>query len=610
MERVGHVARLYQLVHRRRADADGLAAYVRALREGRPLAALAADFLNADEFTGRVAAGDETAEIWRNAGQPDGLPAATGCLAEDLAHLVTCEAVIARLPLVPMFYPDGVPLSDAAGYRLWLAQRRPMPPAGSRRVTFVMAVTREVPRAHVVAAVASVLGQHGTAELVVVCRHLVPRWLRAMLHGKRGVTLHATLPWCRTADMVERGVALASGECVAVIGADTVLDPSAAAYLAASQADIVLADDDLLGTEGRHSPRFGSAWDPDRVREAGTTGLVAMRTGLARQVGAENRLLRAAALTEPARIAHLPEVLLSRRGSEAAVRPARIIYALPNPPPRLSVIIPTRDRADLLRACTAGLLHRTDYPDLELVIVDNGSAQPEAVRLLSELDADRRVRVLAQPGPFNWSALNNAGVAAMQGEVAVLLNNDIEVIEPGWLREMAAQAIRPEVGAVGAKLLYPDGRVQHAGVVLGPHGRGTHVWRFSAAEAPGYLDQLRVLRRVTAVTGACLAIRRVTYQQAGGCDEALPVTWNDVDLCLRVRRLGLQVVWTPYARLIHREQASRGSDDTPERQASFRAAEAIMRTRWGDALDRDPFWSPHLRPAEGPDEIEPRLAID
>jgi GT2 family glycosyltransferase len=257
-----------------------------------------------------------------------------------------------------------------------------------------------------------------------------------------------------------------------------------------------------------------------------------------------------------------------------------------------------------------GLMQRTDYAALELLIVDNGSTEPAALRLLDDLAHDGRVRVLARPGPFNWSALNNAGVAAMRGEVALLLNNDIEVIEPGWLQELVAHAIRPEVGAVGAKLLYPDGRVQHAGVALGPDGRGTHVWRFSPAEAPGYLDQLRVVRQVSAVTGACLAVRRAIYQQAGGCDEALPITWNDVDLCLRVKALGLQVVWTPHARLLHREQATRGTDDKPERQALFRQAQDVMRARWGEAIDKDPFWSSNLRPGEGPDEIEPRLAID
>ena len=209
------------------------------------------------------------------------------------------------------------------------------------------------------------------------------------------------------------------------------------------------------------------------------------------------------------------------------------------------------------------------------------------------------MRVLPQPGPFNWSALNNAGVDFMQGQVVVLLNNDTDVLEPGWLRELVSQAMRPEVGVVGAKLLYGDGRVQHAGVVLGPTGRSGHMWRYMPGDARGYLDQLVATRRVTAMTGACLAMRRDIYLAAGGCDaEGLPITWNDVDLCLRIRALGLQAIWTPYARMLHLEQATRGTDDTPENHIRFLREQAWMRARWGDAIDHDPFWSPNLLPSE------------
>ena len=188
----------------------------------------------------------------------------------------------------------------------------------------------------------------------------------------------------------------------------------------------------------------------------------------------------------------------------------------------------------------------------------------------------------------------------MAGEVAVLLNNDTEVIEPGWLREMVSQAIRPEVGVVGAKLLYRDRTVQHAGVVLGPAGRATHMWRHAEGEARGYLDQLVVTRQVTVVTGACLAIRREVYRGVGGCEaDNLAVTWNDSDLCLRVRAIGLRVIWTPYARLLHVEQASRGTDDTRENQERFARERAWMRARWNGAIDADSFHPPDIIPDEG-----------
>ena len=346
-------------------------------------------------------------------------------------------------------------------------------------------------------------------------------------------------------------------------------------------------------------------------------------------------LLRAAALAGT-RITHVPSILLSRRdparrhGTKSRHRAAarrhlgaltheactvraangvlRIVYPLPKAPPLASIIIPTRDRADLLRACVAGLLHRTAYPNLEILLLDNGSTECQALALLDELARDRRVRVLPQPGPFDWSALNNVGVEQMNGDVAILLNNDTEVIEPDWLREMVSQAIRPEIGIVGAKLLYADRSVQHAGVVLGPAGRATHMWRHAPGDAPGYLNQLVVARQATVVTGACLAIRRSVYQEVGGCEAGgLAVTWNDADLCLRVQAIGLRVLWTPYARLLHVEQATRGTDDTPDNQARFARERAWMRARWNDAIDADRFHNPNLIPDEG--RPQPHLRV-
>lgn len=277
----------------------------------------------------------------------------------------------------------------------------------------------------------------------------------------------------------------------------------------------------------------------------------------------------------------------------------RVIYPLPPTQPMASIIIPTRDRADLMRTCMAGLLQRTDYANFEILIIDNGTSEPEALALLQTFSADPRVRVLPRPGPFNWSDLNNFGVSQMHGEVAILLNNDTEIIDPGWLREMMSQAIRPEIGAVGAKLLYADRTIQHAGVVLGPAGRATHMWRHALGDARGYLDQLIITRQVTVVTGACLAVRREVYLAVGGCDaEGLAVTWNDSDLCLRIRAHGLRVIWCPYVVMLHLEQATRGSDETPDGRLRFGRELAWMRTRWHEALDTDPFLHPDLLRSE------------
>jgi GT2 family glycosyltransferase len=255
------------------------------------------------------------------------------------------------------------------------------------------------------------------------------------------------------------------------------------------------------------------------------------------------------------------------------------------------VIVPTRDRAELLVQCAEGVLERTSYAPLELLIVDNGSVQPQTHALFDRLRQDRRVRILHAPGPFNFSALNNLGAAEARGAVLVLLNNDISITRSDWLDAMVAQAVRPKVGAVGARLLYPDGRVQHAGVALGVGGVAGHVLYGAAGGDPGYYRHLVTPRNVSAVTAACLAIRKAVYDEVGGLDaENLAVAFNDVDLCLKLRAIGYDIVWTPHAELIHHESASRGSDVAPETAERFRREVGTMRERWGALLDVDPFY--------------------
>jgi GT2 family glycosyltransferase len=216
-------------------------------------------------------------------------------------------------------------------------------------------------------------------------------------------------------------------------------------------------------------------------------------------------------------------------------------------------------------------------------------------QLFRRLGADSRVRILPYPGAFNWSAMNNHAARAARGEILLLLNNDIDVIAPGWLRELVGQALRPEVGAAGAKLLYPDGSVQHAGMTLGNGSFGAHLYRHAARDDPGHGGMLAARRRVSAVTGACLAIRRDVFHDVGGIEEDhLRITGSDVDLCLRVRARGLAVICTPHALLFHRELASRGLDATPERQARVAAERTYLLQRWGDAIETESFLSPNL----------------
>ncbi|MGU3539524.1 glycosyltransferase family 2 protein [Methylobacterium sp. A54F] len=269
-------------------------------------------------------------------------------------------------------------------------------------------------------------------------------------------------------------------------------------------------------------------------------------------------------------------------------------WPLPEPAPRVSIVIPTRDRLDLIARACAGVLQGTDYPTIELVIVDNGSTEPAVLAHYETLRADPRVRFVAHPQPFNFSAMVNAGVAAATGSVVVLLNNDVAVLRPDWLGALVRQACRPGVGAVGAKLLYGDGTLQHAGVVVGLGGRAGHILRGRAADTPGHLGQLRVAHEVSGVTAACLAVERNKYEAVGGFDaEAFPIDFNDVDFCLRLDAAGYKTVWTPAALLAHLESVSRGPSVGPAR-ARFEAEAARFTARWRERIRHDPFYHPAL----------------
>ncbi len=272
----------------------------------------------------------------------------------------------------------------------------------------------------------------------------------------------------------------------------------------------------------------------------------------------------------------------------------RVIHPLPAAPPLVTLIIPTRDRADLLQQAVESLLAKTDYAPFEILIVDNESREAETRALLEELTRHPRVRVLPVAGEFNFSRLNNLGVAQARGEVIGLLNNDLEAMHAGWLREMVSHALRPEIGAVGARLWYPDGTMQHGGVLLGVGGVATHA-HAGVRREHGYFGRAHLTQNFSAVTGACLVLRKEIYQRFGGLDETeLPVAFNDVDFCLRLRAAGLRIVWTPHAELRHHESASRGVEDTAEKQRRFLREIATMRRRWGDLLERDPYYNPNL----------------
>ncbi|GAB3048098.1 glycosyltransferase family 2 protein [Stenotrophomonas tumulicola] len=272
----------------------------------------------------------------------------------------------------------------------------------------------------------------------------------------------------------------------------------------------------------------------------------------------------------------------------------RVRNRLPVPAPRVSLIIPTRDRADLLRMAVTSILEKTDYPDYEIIIVNNQSVEPDALELLQALQQDSRVSVIDYDAPFNYSAINNLGVSKATGSIVGLLNNDIEVISSDWLTEMASQAVRPEVGAVGAMLYFPNDSIQHAGVILGFNGVGVHAYADRPRGWVGMMLRARLLQNFSAVTAACLLVRKSVYEQVDGLDTALQVAYNDMDFCLRVREAGYRNLWTPYAELYHHESASRGSDMEGAKRERFDREVALVMSRWSSVIAADPAYNPNL----------------
>jgi GT2 family glycosyltransferase len=268
---------------------------------------------------------------------------------------------------------------------------------------------------------------------------------------------------------------------------------------------------------------------------------------------------------------------------------------LAEPAPAVTVIIPTRNRLSFLRPCIEGL-RKTAYPNLDVIVIDNASDEPDTLDYLALLKRDG-VRVLEMGGAFNFSALNNAAVKRAKGELLCFLNNDVEIIDPDWLSLLVRQAARADIGAVGGRLLYPDGALQHAGVVTGVGGGAAHAHRNLRHDDPGYFLRDRLPQRVSAVTAACLVVSKDKFLGVGGFNEVdFPIAFNDVDLCLKLNALGWQTFYEPRAVLIHHESKSRGSDSAKENRERFAGELAALKRRWGTDQLRDPYHHPHLSP--------------
>ncbi|PBP98183.1 glycosyltransferase [Pseudomonas congelans] len=440
---------------------------------------------------------------------------------------------------------------------------------------------------------------------------------------------------------------LARGHFVALMDNDDLLSKHALYWVARTiienpEAGLIYSDEDKVDIEGtRSSPYFKSDWNEFLFRSQNMIcHLAAYRKDLTIEVGQfrvgfegaqdYDLALRCVEKLKRDQIVHIPHVLYHWRihagstamaGDEkpyaalaglkalnehldrigkigtAELLPMgmyRIHYSLPATLPLVTLIIPTRNAQALVKQCIDSIRKRTTYPHYEIILVDNGSDEPEALEYFADIDREENIRVVRDEGPFNYSALNNRAVKLAQGELIGLINNDIEVITPGWLEEMVSMALQPNVGAVGGRLWYPDERLQHGGVILGIGGLAGHSHKYLPKGSYGYFCRAALAQEFSAVTAACLVIKKAIFEQVGGFDEEhLKIAFNDVDFCLRVRDAGYVNVWTPFAELYHHESATRGLEDTPEKKQRFSKEVNYMLLRWPD-IRSDYCYNPNL----------------
>ncbi|MEP4803961.1 MAG: glycosyltransferase family 2 protein, partial [Hyphomicrobiales bacterium] len=445
---------------------------------------------------------------------------------------------------------------------------------------------------------------------------------------------------------------LATGDYIALLNHDDLLPPHALLYMARAiaetpEAKIFYSDEDLIDIDGtRESPHFKPDFNRDLLYSVNyishfgvyerdmVSAVGGFREGFE---GAQDYdlVLRCVACISEDEVVHVPHILYHWRKSEniaaadisnkdyahkagmralnehlnqtgyatAAVisgpKPTmyRVNWPTPKDPPRVSILIPTRDHKDMVKQAVDSILAQTNYPNYEIVILDNHSTELETLAWFSEISSvDQRVRILTYPHPFNYSAINNFGVENSDGTYICLVNNDVEVISPEWLEEMVSLAERPNAGCVGAKLFYPNDKVQHAGVFIGIGGVAGHSHKHFPRSNPGHHGRLLHRQTITAVTGACLLVSRDIYNEVGGLDaEHLTVAFNDIDFCLKVHAAGYHNVWTPFAELYHHESISRGPDHIDaEKIKRFEIEKLYMRDRWNTHTYKDRHYNPNL----------------
>ena len=412
-----------------------------------------------------------------------------------------------------------------------------------------------------------------------------------------------------------------------------------------TKAKVLYGDEDKIDEQGnRHQPHFKPDWNPDLLLSQNyICHPVVYKTSVLKKIGGfrvgvegsqdHDLLLRATAGLNHDEVVHLPFILyhwrvienstasnasaksyttdagieaikyfLDQSGQNASVEKGKypntykVNWALPDEQPLVSLVIPTRDGYDILKQCLESIYDKTSYKNFEIIVVDNQTTCDKTLGLFSEYTSTKtNFRVLKWDKPFNYSAINNFAVSQAKGEVVGLVNNDIEVINEEWLSEMMSHALRPEIGCVGAKLYYPNDTIQHAGVILGIGGVAGHSHKYFHKSEPGYFTRLHLVQNMSAVTAACLLVRKSVFEEVGGLNEQdLTVAFNDVDFCLKVHTAGYRNLFTPWAELYHHESISRGEEDTPEKVARFNKESEYMKEKWKKLLCNDTAYNPNL----------------
>ena len=443
-------------------------------------------------------------------------------------------------------------------------------------------------------------------------------------------------------------IRMAAGEFLMFADHDDFLEPDALYEMVRAlnenrELDLIYTDEDLCDEKGERffAPRMKPDFNPDFLRSINyICHLVLVRRSLAEEVGLLRKqcdgaqdydfLLRCIEKTD--RVYHIPKVLYHWRVSETSTAGnqdskryaidagklaltehyARLGYEAEveytgifimyrmrlklKSQPLVTILIPNKDQAETLANCLDSIYEKTDYPHFEILVVENNSEKEETFAYYEKMKQEHEnFRVVTYQGGFNYSAINNFGVRHAKGEYLLFLNNDTEVISPFWIREMLGFCQREDTAAVGAKLFYPDGLVQHCGVVVGLANYAGHVQNFKTRRDNGYFGRLRAVQDISAVTAACMLVKRSVFEEIGGFDESFEVAFNDVDLCLRIRENGKLIVQDPNVELYHYESKSRGYENTPEKLARFKGEVIRFRKRWKAFLEKgDPYYSPNL----------------